>query len=49
METLEMDDFDQSLPDSLALAVVMEKQPSTHPWADYRYDAIGVVVRDEAE
>jgi hypothetical protein len=49
METLEMDDFDQSLPDSLALAVVMEKQPSTHPWADFRYDAIGVVVRDEAE
>ena len=49
METLEMDDFDQSLPDSLGLAVVMEKQPSTHPWADFRYDAIGVVVRDEAE
>ena len=44
-----MDDFDQSLPDSMAIAVVMEKQPSTHPWADFRYDAIGVVVRDEAE
>lgn len=49
MEILEMDDFDPSLPDSLALAVVMEKQPSTHPWAEFRYDAIGVVVRDEAE
>jgi hypothetical protein len=50
METLEMDDFDQALPDSLAIAVVMEKQPSSHPWADFRYDAIGVVVRgDEAE
>ncbi len=46
METLDMDDFDQALPDSLALAVVMEKQPSTHPWADFRFDAIGVVVRD---
>ena len=47
METLEMDGFDQALPDSLAIAVVMEKQPSSHPWADFRYDAIGVVVRDD--
>ena len=47
METLEMDDFDQALPDSLAIAVVMEKQPSSHLWADFRYDAIGVVVRDD--
>ena len=47
MENLEMEDFDQPLPDSLAIAVVMEKQPSTHPWADFRYDAIGVVERDE--
>ncbi|HUV21933.1 MAG TPA: DUF3305 domain-containing protein [Gammaproteobacteria bacterium] len=47
METLEMDDFDQALPASLAIAVVMEKQPSTHPWADFRYDAIGVVVRGD--
>jgi len=48
METLELDDFDQALPASLAIAVVMEKQPSSHPWADFRYDAIGVVVRDDA-
>ena len=41
-----MDDFDQAMPDSLGIAVVMEKQPSTHPWADFRYDAVGVVVRD---
>ena len=47
MEKIEMDDFDQRLPQSLALAVIMEKQPSTHPWADFRYDAIGVVVRGE--
>jgi hypothetical protein len=49
METLEMDDFDQRLPDSLALAVVMEKEPSSHPWAEFRYDAIGVIVREDAE
>ncbi|MCP4471299.1 MAG: DUF3305 domain-containing protein [Gammaproteobacteria bacterium] len=46
MDTLEMDDFDQALPDSLAIAVVMEKKPSSHAWADFRYDAIGVVVQD---
>lgn len=51
MEKLELEDFDQKLPDHLNLAVVMEKQPSTHPWADFRYDALGVVVRegDEAQ
>jgi hypothetical protein len=49
MEKLELEDFDQKLPDHLNLAVVMEKQPSTHPWADFRYDALGVVVREEDE
>jgi len=46
MEKLEMNDFDQAMPDSLGIAVVMEKQPSSHPWAEFRYDAVGVVVRD---
>ena len=45
MEKLEMDDFDQALPDRLGIAVIMEKTPSSHPWADYRFDAIGVVAR----
>ena len=49
MEKLEMDDFDQALPDSQAIAVVMEKKPSSHPWAEFRYNAIGVVIRDEIE
>jgi hypothetical protein len=49
MEKLELDDFDQQLPDRMNLAVMMEKQPSTHPWADFRYDALGVVVREGAE
>lgn len=49
MEKLDLEDFDQKLPDHLNLAVVMEKQPSTHPWADFRYDALGVVVRDKDE
>jgi hypothetical protein len=49
METLEMDDFDQRLPGSLALAVIMKKEPSSHPWAEFRYDAIGVIVREDAQ
>lgn len=43
-----MDDFDQHLPDSLALAVVMEKQPSSHPWAEFRFDAVDVIVGEQA-
>ena len=49
MEKLELDDFDQALPDHLKLAVLMEKQPSSHPWADFRYEALGVLVRDGDE
>ena len=49
MEKLELEDFDQDLPQQLNLAVVMEKQPSTHPWAEFCYQALGVVVRDLKE
>jgi hypothetical protein len=49
MQKLDLDDFDKKLPDQLNLAVVMQKQPSTHPWADFRYDALGVVVREADE
>ena len=49
MESLEMEDFDQALPDSLEIGVVMEKTPSTHPWAEFRYDALGVIVQEQAQ
>ena len=49
MEKMELEGFDQALPERMNLAVVMEKQPSTHPWADFRYDALGVVLRAEDE
>ncbi len=45
MEKIELNDFEEQLPESMRVAVLMERQPSTHPWADYRYDAIGVVAR----
>ena len=46
---MELEGFDQELPDRMNLAVIMEKQPSTHPWADFRYDAIGIVTRSGDE
>ena len=49
MEKPDLEDFDQQLPDQLNLAVVMEKQPSSHLWADFRYDALGVIVREQDE
>jgi hypothetical protein len=49
MEEVELEDFDRDLPGHMSLAVLMEKQPSSHPWADFRYQAIGVVVRDGKE
>ncbi|MDH3387739.1 MAG: DUF3305 domain-containing protein [Gammaproteobacteria bacterium] len=49
MEKLELEDFDQVLPEELTLAVLMEKQPSSHPWANFKYEALGVVVRAAGE
>jgi len=49
MEKLELADFDQELPDRKYVAVLMEKKPSSHPWADFSYEALGVVVREAEE
>ena len=49
MNKLELKDFDGVLPDRMSVAVVMEKKPSTHPWADFAYDALGVVVKGDVE
>lgn len=49
MEKLELDGFDQELPERMHVAVLMEKKPSSHPWADFSYQAIGVVTRGAEE
>ena len=49
MDKLELDDFDQELPKRMHVAVLMEKKPSTHPWASFTYQAIGVIVRESEE
>ncbi len=49
MEKLELKDFDQDLPGQMNVAVLMEKKPSVHPWAEFSYRALGVVVRDDEQ
>ena len=45
MDKVELEDFDAELPEQLEVAVVMEKRPSSHPWAEFSFDAVGLVVR----
>lgn len=46
MQPLEIRDFDSDLPNTMPIAVVMEKKPSDHPWLEFVYRAIGVVSTD---
>ena len=48
-DKIELSDFNQDIPDRKQVAVIMERRPSSHPWANYSYDAIGVVVRADGE
>lgn len=43
METIELQDFNEQLPDKIPVTVIMEKAPSSHAWADYSYKAVGVI------
>ena len=46
MEEIELEDFNNRLPDKLPVSVIMEKRPSEHAWADFSYEAVGVVTGD---
>ncbi len=46
MNELELKDFDEKLPDQLTLSVIMSKKASNHPWADFEYQAVGVLVSE---
>lgn len=48
MDNIQLQDFSESLPDSMPVAVIMEKRPSSHVWIDYSYNAIGVVSSQQA-
>ncbi|MFT5599355.1 MAG: hypothetical protein ACI9YO_000420 [Gammaproteobacteria bacterium] len=43
MESIELEDFNQTLPNKMPIAVIMEKTPSDSPWIDFTYQAIGVI------
>ncbi len=43
MESIELKDFNDALPNKMPIAVIMEKIPSDNPWIDFTYKAIGVV------
>lgn len=48
MDKIQLQDFDSELPDSMPVAVVMEKKPSAHRWIDFSYNAVGVVSSNDA-
>lgn len=43
MQKIQLQDFDDELPYSMPIAVIMEKKPSQHAWVDFSYKVIGVV------
>jgi hypothetical protein len=47
MEKIELEDFDNKLPDKLPVSVIMEKRPSNHAWVDFTYEAVGVITSDQ--
>jgi len=44
MGSIQLDDFNQKLPEQLTVSVLMEKRVCDNPWVDFSYRAIGVVV-----
>ena len=49
MGRIELEDFNQELPDRITVSVVMEKRASDNPWIDFSYKAIGVIVGQAGE
>ena len=43
---LDMSLSKEKLPDSFSISIIMESQPSSHPWADEVWDAKGIVASD---
>lgn len=45
-EDLDLSLSNEKLPESFSVSIIMESQPSSHPWADSVWDANGIVVSD---
>ena len=46
MHEIELEDFNNKLPDKLLVSVIMEKRRSDNAWVNFIYQAIGVVISD---
>ncbi len=44
MQEIELEDFNNKLPEKLPISVIMEKRPSDHAWVNFTYQAVGVLV-----
>ena len=49
MGSIDLEDFDQKLPDQLTVSAVMEKRGSDNAWIDFSYKAIGIVVGETGQ
>lgn len=49
MESIQLEDFNQHLPDEMPISVVMEKRPSDHQWVDFTYQAVGIVSEEHSQ
>jgi hypothetical protein len=49
MQSIDIEDFHEELPGRLAVSVIMEKRPSSNPWLDFTYQAVGVVAGQGAD
>ena len=49
MSSIQLEDFDEKLPDLLTVSAIMEKRASDNAWIDYSYRAIGVVVGESGQ
>lgn len=47
MTDTQVDQLDEALPSSFAVSAIMERRPSTSPWADYTWNAVGVTVASD--
>ncbi len=49
MSRIQLEDFDQKLPQKKTVSVIMEKRVADNAWIDYSYRALGVVVGESGE
>jgi len=49
MEEIELDDFNNRLPEKRHISVIMEKRPSDSAWVNFSFQAIGVVTSDHLQ